>query len=402
MPSAACNLAGMQEFDFAIVGAGIAGVSAAYHLAPQAKVVVLEREHVAAYHTTGRSAALHSETYGSPEIRAITVASGRFYRQPPPGFTDHPLLTPRGALLAGRANEQAAAQEAAREFAKLVPSVRWLEPAEVLRRQPLLKPEACAGGAVFEEAEDMDVAAIHSGFLKGARAAGSVLRLNAEVTTLERRGGRWTIRLAGGETVAAANLINASGAWADVVANLAGAKPVGLVPKRRTAFTFDAPVGLALERMPMVIDFRRDLVHQARSRPVPRLAGRRDAIAADGCPAGGNRHRPGCRAHPGGDDTANTSHQEQMGRAQELRRRQEPGGRATTGAPKASSGWPARVATASRPRPPLAASRQRWPWAKPCQAILPSSASAKRRCRPRASRRGDRKITLRRQAMTSC
>jgi len=245
----------MQEFDFAIVGAGIAGVSAAYHLAPQASVVLLEREHVAAYHTTGRSAALHSETYGSPEIRAITVASGRFYRQPPPGFTDHPLLTPRGALIVGRAEEQAAAQKAANEFAKLVPSVRWLEPAEVLRRQPLLKPEACAGGAVFEEAEDMDVAAIHNGFLKGARAAGSGLRLNAEVAALERRDGRWTIRLADGETMAAANLINASGAWADVVAGLAGAKPVGLVPKRRTAFTFDAPAGLALERMPMVIDF---------------------------------------------------------------------------------------------------------------------------------------------------
>src|SRR5687767_15277036 len=70
----------MQDFDFAIVGAGIAGVSVAYHLAPQAHVLILEREHVAAYHTTGRSAALHSETYGSAEIRAITVASGRFYR----------------------------------------------------------------------------------------------------------------------------------------------------------------------------------------------------------------------------------------------------------------------------------------------------------------------------------
>jgi D-arginine dehydrogenase len=183
------------------------------------------------------------------------VASGRFYRQPPAGFTDHPLLTPRGALIVGRADEQAAAQEAASEFAKLVPSVRWLEPAEALRRQPLLKPEACAGGAVFEEAEDMDVAAIHSGFLKGARAASGVLRLNAEVTALERHDGRWTIRLADGETIAAANLINASGAWADVVAGLAGAKPVGLVPKRRTAFTFDAPAGLALEQMPMVIDF---------------------------------------------------------------------------------------------------------------------------------------------------
>ena len=39
----------MQDFDFAVIGAGIAGVSAAYHLAPRAKVIMLEREHVAAY-----------------------------------------------------------------------------------------------------------------------------------------------------------------------------------------------------------------------------------------------------------------------------------------------------------------------------------------------------------------
>src|SRR5687768_11871837 len=202
----------MQDFDFAIVGAGIAGVSAAYHLAPQARVVILEREHVAAYHTTGRSAALHSETYGSAEIRAITVASGRFYRQPPAGFTDHPLLTPRGALIAGRAEQQAATQRAAADYARLVPSVRWLEPAEALRRQPLLKPEAAAGGAIFEEAEDMDVAAIHGGFLKGARAAGAVLRLNAEVTSLDRKDGLWTLRLRDGESITANTIVNASGA----------------------------------------------------------------------------------------------------------------------------------------------------------------------------------------------
>ncbi len=245
----------MQEFDFAIVGAGIAGVSLAYYLAPQARVIILEREHVPAYHTTGRSAALHSETYGSAEIRAITVAAGHFYRKPPEGFTDHPLLTPRGALLAGRAEQEAAVRKAAVEFAKLVPTVRWLEPAEVLRRQPLLRPEACAGGAVFEEAEDMDVAAIHAGFLKGARAAGAVLRLDAEVAALDRAAGRWTITLRDGEAVAATNLVNAAGAWADVVAGLAGAKPVGLVPKRRTAFTFDAPAGVALASLPAVIDF---------------------------------------------------------------------------------------------------------------------------------------------------
>jgi len=246
----------MQDFDFAVVGAGIAGVSAAYHLAPHAKVVVLEREPVAAYHTTGRSAALHSETYGSPEIRAITVASGRFYRQPPAGFADHPLLTPRGALIAGRAEQQADLQKAAAEFAALVPSVRWLDAAETLSRQPLLEPAAAAGGAIFEpEADDMDVAAIHGGFLKGARAAGGVLRLNAEVARLERRDGLWTVGLRDGESVRARTVVNASGAWADVVAGLAGAAAVGLVPKRRTAFTFDAPVGIDLARLPMVIDF---------------------------------------------------------------------------------------------------------------------------------------------------
>jgi D-arginine dehydrogenase len=246
----------MQEFDFAIVGAGIAGVSAAYHLAPAARVIVLEREQVAAYHTTGRSAALHSETYGSPEIRAITVASGRFYRQPPTGFTDHPLLTPRGALLAGRADQQAAMRKAAADFARLVPSVRWLDPDETLRLQPLFKPHAVGGGAIFEpEADDMDVAAIHGGFLRGARAAGAILRLNAEVTSLARKDGRWQIALRDGESLAATTIVNAAGAWADTLGALAGAQPIGLVPKRRTAFTFDSPPGLELAGLPMAIDF---------------------------------------------------------------------------------------------------------------------------------------------------
>ena len=246
----------MQDFDFAIIGAGIAGVAAAYHLAPHARVVILEREHVPAYHTTGRSAALHSETYGNASIRAITVVSGRFYRDPPAGFADHPVLTPRGAIVVGRADQEAAVRAAAADYAQLVTSVRWLDPAEVLDRQPLLKPESAGGGAVFEpEADDMDVAAIHAGFLKGARAAGGVLRLNAEVTALERKDGRWTITLRDGESIGAANIVNASGAWADVLGGLAGCAPIGLVPKRRTAFTFDAPAGLDLAPLPMVIDF---------------------------------------------------------------------------------------------------------------------------------------------------
>ena len=129
-------------------------------------------------------------------------------------------------------------------------------PAETLRLQPLLKPEAAAGGAIFEpEADDMDVAAIHGGFLKGARAAGAVLRLNAEVVGARAQGRTLDDQAARRRDVAAANIINAAGAWADVMGGLAGCTPVGLVPKRRTAFTFDAPPGLDLAHLPMVIDF---------------------------------------------------------------------------------------------------------------------------------------------------
>jgi D-arginine dehydrogenase len=219
-------------------------------------VIILEREHVAAYHTTGRSAALHSETYGSAEIRAITVASGRFYRALPPGFSDHPVLTPRGSLIVGRADQEAALKSAAATYAALVPSVHWLDPAEALKRQPLLRPEAVGGGAILEpEADDMDVAAIHGGFLRGARAAGAELRLSAEVEKLERRGGRWQITLRGGDILVANTIVNASGAWAETIGGLAGCAPVGLVPKRRTAFTFDSPPGLDLGPLPMTIDF---------------------------------------------------------------------------------------------------------------------------------------------------
>lgn len=243
-----------MEVDFAIIGAGIAGVSCAYYLAPRARVAILEREHVPAYHTTGRSAALYTETYGSPAVRAITVRSGIFYRQPPQGFAEVPLLSPRGALLFGRPGEAAAIDKAYGEFHALVDTVRRTDRAETLKRHPLLRPEVVEGAVWEPDAEDMDVAAIHGGFLKGARASGASLRLKAEVTALERKDGKWRIRLANGEDVVAGAIINAAGAWADVLGAMAGARPIGLVPKRRTAFTFDAPQGMDIARLPIVID----------------------------------------------------------------------------------------------------------------------------------------------------
>jgi D-arginine dehydrogenase len=241
------------EADFIVVGAGIAGASAAYFLGPRGKVVMLEREHVAGYHSTGRSAALYAETYGNAPIRALTVATGPFLRSPPSGFAEHALMTPRGALFIGSAAQSAKLDAAYAEDRKLSPAIRRIDKAETLKLMPVLNPDYVDSGTYDPLSMDMDVAAIHQGFLRGMRAHGGELRLRADVLKLDRRGGKWVVPV-GDDEVSAPVLVNAAGAWADLVGSAAGCKPIGLVPKRRTAFTFPSPEGLDLAPLPMTID----------------------------------------------------------------------------------------------------------------------------------------------------
>ncbi len=241
--------------DFLIIGAGIAGAGAAYALAPQGRVILLEREAQPGYHTTGRSAALFSETYGNAPIRALTVASRDFLMQPPAGFCDGPILTPRGVLQVGLAGQADKLDAVYQEMRRLVPSVRRLDAAAVLAQVPVLRPEMVAGGAMAEpDAMDIDVNALHRGLLRGAAAAGAEIVCDAEVIALVREAGGWRVGLGNGAEYRTAVVINAAGAWADHVAALAGLAPLGVAPLRRTALTADMPAGLDFAGWPMVID----------------------------------------------------------------------------------------------------------------------------------------------------
>ena len=85
-------------YDFLVIGGGIAGASAAFELAAHGTVLLLEAESTTGYHATGRSAALFTRNYGNPVVRKINAASAPFFRSPPAGFCETPLLTPRGSL----------------------------------------------------------------------------------------------------------------------------------------------------------------------------------------------------------------------------------------------------------------------------------------------------------------
>jgi len=243
----------MQSADVLIVGAGMAGASAAYFLAPHVRVLLLEREAQPGYHATGRSAAMYSETYGNATVRAITTASKPFYFKPPPGFAEHPLVTPRGSLIVGTAADQDHLRTVWQDLRDLVPDVQWWTQDDILQHVPVLRPEAAHCGVYEPNAMDMDVHAIHQGFLRGAKAAGAQLVCGAGVQRMQRESGVWRVDTEAG-SFSAPVVINAAGAWGDELARLAGVATIGLVPKRRTAFTTEAPAGCDIGLWPLVID----------------------------------------------------------------------------------------------------------------------------------------------------
>lgn len=239
--------------DFIVIGAGIAGASVAYFLSQHARVAVLEQESQPGYHSTGRSAALFMASYGPPQVRALSCASRAFFERPPQGFCEHALLTPRGALMfASRGQE--ALLDSHEKLVRSVPGiVDRLDAAEALRRVPVLNPDNLLGAVLENDALDIDVHALLQGFLRGARAHGASLHYDAAVSAIARKDGLWEVTSAQG-TMRAPVLINAAGAWADTVGAMAGAAPIGLVPKRRSALLFEAPEGSDLARWPMFMD----------------------------------------------------------------------------------------------------------------------------------------------------
>ncbi|WP_119166470.1 NAD(P)/FAD-dependent oxidoreductase [Algihabitans albus] len=237
-------------YDYAVLGAGMAGAAVAFELAASGTVVLIEAEAQPGYHSTGRSAALFTPNYGNETVRGINRISQPFFKRPPAGFTDHPLLSRRGALTVAGPGEEAAL-EAVLAFSSSSQPVERVTPAEACRMAPLLRPDLVAA-AVFEPGvTDIDVAALHQGYLRGFKARGGTLVCHARARALSWQNGYWRVT-AGSSVTSGAVLVNAAGAWADEIGSLAGATPIGLVPKRRTAIVVDAPPGMDVRDMPAV------------------------------------------------------------------------------------------------------------------------------------------------------
>jgi len=237
-------------YDFLVIGGGIAGASAAFELAAHGTVLLLEAESTTGYHATGRSAALFTRNYGNPVVREINATSAPFFRSPPAGFCETPLLTPRGSLTVAHPDHKGGLNDvlALSEPGEEVAAISSKEACEMV---PFLRPER-VGFAVFEaNVADIDVASLHLSYLKGAKARGAVILTKQPVAALSRHAGIWKAQTSN-DTHSAATIINAAGAWADQIGALVGAQSIGLVPMRRTAIIIDAPEGIQCAGLPAV------------------------------------------------------------------------------------------------------------------------------------------------------
>jgi D-arginine dehydrogenase len=239
-------------FDVLVIGAGIAGASVAACLAQTCRVALLERESQPGYHSTGRSAALFSETYGNAAVRALSRASRNFLFSPPEKFCEHPLTVPRGALHVARPDQMDSLEKLLNE-PDLAAYARRVDAIEAERLCPLLRPGYAAAGVYETDARDIDVHALHQGYLRLMRSAGGILVTDAGLHAIERTRGIWRAQSPVG-IFEAPIVINAAGAWADDIAALAGASPLGIVPHRRTVVLVGVPSGGAFARMPLTID----------------------------------------------------------------------------------------------------------------------------------------------------
>jgi D-arginine dehydrogenase len=243
----------MREADFLIIGAGIGGTSCANWLSQKHSVIVLEMEQQPGYHTTGRSVAVYTEAYGPRTIRALAKSGREFFINPDASFTDVPLSRPQGLFFVAREDQRASLEAGLATVQELSPEIAMISPAEAVAQLPVLREDYLAAAFLDPTARALDVNAIHQGYIRGLARNGGEIVCNAEVERCERKGGKWHVSTPAGD-FAAPVIINAAGAWADVVAERIGAMPVGLQPKRRTVIAF-VPPGVELnEDWPVVID----------------------------------------------------------------------------------------------------------------------------------------------------
>jgi glycine/D-amino acid oxidase-like deaminating enzyme len=225
-----------------IIGGGVAGISAAARLAPHADVTVLEGEDRLAYHASGRSAAMFLRHYGNATIKALNAASADHHHH-----ADGGVLSPRGIMMVASAGHEDAFRADSADL-----GLEEITLHEAATLWPILNRDTITHAAYREDAQDLDTDLLIQNFARSARASGAQIVTGARVTGIVRMATGWRVTTADGQTHDSDILVNAAGAWADPVAQMAGLRPLGIQPYRRSMARIALPQGMSPAEWPFV------------------------------------------------------------------------------------------------------------------------------------------------------
>lgn len=243
----------MEHFDITIIGAGIAGAGIAAHLPADKNVLLLEAENQPGYHSTGRSAAAFVANYGNETIRALNLLSLPYFQAPERYGIEQPLLSERGELVLCRPGQD---ERFAAHLAEN-PDLQEVPIAEAYEWVPVLREGRFNRAAIEKNAYDIDVDLLHQAWLKTSAKRGHRLQCNTRVNTLQSTDAGWQVETTAG-TFQSAIVVNAAGAWADNVAEMAAVPALGLTPKRRSIAVISPPPGVDITRWPLMMDTDED------------------------------------------------------------------------------------------------------------------------------------------------
>lgn len=244
----------MTHPDFLVIGGGIAGLSAAARLVRHGKVVILEAEEALGYHSSGRSVSFSHYGIGNAVVRGLTAWSRSFFEAQPEGFSATPIARQMPSLYFATEASLNALIALRNEMAHFTDAIRWIEdPAHIAALCPALRTggqDGAIAALLDPTGLKLDADALLQSFARAVRAGGGEVLTGRRIASAERRGDAWEVRTEQGESWSAPVLIDAAGSWGDQFARLAGVRPLGLQPKRRTIIAIDPPAGTDVAAWP--------------------------------------------------------------------------------------------------------------------------------------------------------